>query len=433
MSNLPLAGLRVIEVAMFAPDATGMHLADLGAEVIKVEEPGLGDPARLLGVSFRGESAATRRWNRGKSSLMLDLRKAAGRAVFLDLVRRAEVVVEGMRAGALARRGLDFETLVGVNPSLVYATVSGWGASGPYRDLAAHGLAFDAFAGLAPPRFVDGRISRPSGHVWQGLEAGPLQAALAITASVLRARATGEPAFIEVSQADAAAAWNGWRIAHDAERARCEAAGDEGARGRSRSDDRCADAEALAALESAAEGGGQRGAKDLTAQDVRYQYYAATDGPILLMATETRFWRNFCRAIARLDLFERWPGREPADHDYGNDALRDELARIFATRARADWVALFLEHDVAGAPVYRDGETHADPHFEARSPWLDETIHGLRLVAPPTRIDGRIAVAPVRSPSGGEHSARILREVLGYDDERIGALRAIGAIAEAKK
>jgi crotonobetainyl-CoA:carnitine CoA-transferase CaiB-like acyl-CoA transferase len=100
-----------------------MHLADLGAEVIKVEEPGLGDPARPLGVPYRGESGATRRWNRGKSSLMLDLRRAEGRSVFLELARRSEVVVEGMRAGALARRGLDFETLLGVNPSLVYATV----------------------------------------------------------------------------------------------------------------------------------------------------------------------------------------------------------------------------------------------------------------------------------------------------------------------
>lgn len=425
MSKGPLSGLRVIEVAMFAPDATGMHLADLGAEVIKVEEPGLGDPARLLGVPFRGESAATRRWNRGKTSLMLDLRRSEGRSVFLDLVRCSEVVVEGMRAGALARRGLDFEALVGVNPSLVYATVSGWGATGPYRDLAAHGLAFDAFAGLAPPRTVEGRLARPNGHVWQGLEAGPLYAALAIAASVLRARATGEPAFIEVGQADAAAAWNGWRIALEAESARSATA---------RADDAASPGgreEALAALQSAAEAGGRSGAHDLTAQDVRYQYYAAADGPVLLMATETRFWRNFCRAIDRPDLFERWPGREPADHDYGNDALRAELTRLFATRTRAEWVALFLEHDVAGAPVYRDGETHADPHFEARSLWLDENVHGLRLVAPPIRIDGRIAVAPTRAPSGGEHTAAILRDVLGYDDVRIGALREAGAIPEA--
>ena len=429
MQNQPLAGLRVVEVAMFAPDAAGMHLADLGAEVIKVEAPGLGDPARLLGIPYRGESSATRRWNRGKSSLMLDLRTAEGQAVFRDLVRQADVVVEGMRAGALARRGLGYEALLEVNPKLVFASVSGWGQTGPYRELGSHGLAFDAFAGLAPPRIVDGRTARPSGHVWQGLEAGPLYAALGILAAVLRARATGEPCYVEVSQADAASSWNGWRIAHDA-LAAAHASADIG--GGSHPNAHVSD-EALAALESAAEGAGRSGDRDLTARDVRYQYYDAADGPILLMATETRFWKQFCDAVGRADLFERWPGRPHADHDYGNDALRDELARIFASRTRAEWVALFIEHDVAGGPVYLGGETHSDPHFEARELWLDEKIHGLRLVAPPIRIDGEIAVAATPSPAGGEHTDQVLRRVLGYDPEQIASLRRARAIPEEAK
>jgi crotonobetainyl-CoA:carnitine CoA-transferase CaiB-like acyl-CoA transferase len=425
MSPKPLDGVRVVEVAMFAPDATGMHLADLGADVIKVEQPGLGDPARLLGVPFRGESTATRRWNRGKTSIMLDLRVEEGREVFLDLVRGAEVVVEGMRAGALDRRGLGYEDLLQVNPTLVFAAVSGWGQEGPYRDLGSHGLAFDAFAGLAPPREVDGRISRPLGHVWQGLEAGPLYAALGIVATVLRARATGAPAYVEVSQADAAASWNGWRIAYDrvvADRASAQSAEADG-------DDEYFTA-AVASLESAAEGAGLTGDHDMTARDVRYQYYDAADGPVLLMATETRFWQNFCRAVGRDDLFARWPGRPHADHDYGNDDLRAELRQIFATRTRAEWVALFIEHDVAGAPVYLGGETQADPHFATRGLWLDPQTHGLRLIGPPLRIDGAIAVAPRAAPSGGQHTQDVLRRVLGYDDERIAALRRAGAIPE---
>jgi len=416
MKSRPLTGLRVIEVAMFAPDATGMHLADLGAEVLKVEEPGLGDPARLLGVPYRGESSATRRWNRGKSSLMLDLRSQEGQAVFRDLVREADVVVEGMRAGALERRGLGYAALLEVNPRLVFASVSGWGQAGPYRSLGSHGLAFDAFAGLAPPRTVAGRTSRPLGHVWQGLEAGPLYAALGILAAVLRARATGDPCHVEVSQADAAATWNGWRIAHDALAASGVPADDE----------------ALAALESAAELSGRADEIDLTARDVRYQYYDAIDGPVLLMATETRFWKSFCEAVGRSDLFERWPGRPHADHDYGNDALRRELEDIFATRTRADWVRLFIEHDIAGAPVYRDGETHSDPHFAARGLWLDEQVHGLRLVAPPIRIDGEIAVAERCSPVAGGQTEQVLRSLLGYDDERIEQLRSAGAIPERR-
>jgi crotonobetainyl-CoA:carnitine CoA-transferase CaiB-like acyl-CoA transferase len=420
MAGGPLSGVRVIEVSMFAPDGTGMHLADLGADVIKVEQPGLGDPARLLGVPFRGESAATRRWNRGKRSIMLDLRTDEGCAVFLDLVRGAEVVVEGMRPGALERRGLGRDALVQVNPSLVFCSVSGWGQEGPYRDLGSHGLAFDAFAGLAPPRTVEGRPSRPSGHVWQGLESAQLYAALGILAAVLRARSTGEPSFVEVSQADAAASWNGWHIAYERGAAELAAAGDQPAGDLH---------DAVVALESAAEGGGLRGIDDLMATDVRYQYYAASDGPVLLMATETRFWQHFCRAVDRVDLFERWPGTPPADHDYGNEALRQELVAIFATRTRAEWVELFIAHDIAGAPVYEGGETQRDAHFESRGLWLDPDVHGLRLVGPPLRIDGSVAVAGTRSPAGGEHTTDVLRDVLGYDDARIAQLRAANAIA----
>lgn len=400
---------------MFAPDAAGMHLADLGAEVIKVEAPGIGDPARLLGVPYRGESPATRRWNRGKTSITLDLRSPDGAEVFRDLVRTADVVIEGMRPGSLARRGLGFEDLLEVKPDLVFAAVSGWGEDGPYRDLGSHGLAFDAYAGLASPREVDGHVARPSGHVWHGLEAGPLYAAFAIAAAVLRARTTGEPASLEVSQADAAATWNGWRIAYDA------AVSEHGAGG-------TGEPELVAALEAAAEGAGRTGEHDLPGRDVRYQYYEAADGLVLLMATETRFWRNYCTAVDRADLFERWPGRSHADHDYGNDELRRELEQLFRTRTRAEWIELFIAHDIAGAPVYLAGESHADAHFVARDLWLDPEVHGIRLVGPPVRVGGEQVGARRRSPAAGEHTEHILRDVLGYGDERIDALRRSGSV-----
>jgi crotonobetainyl-CoA:carnitine CoA-transferase CaiB-like acyl-CoA transferase len=412
-----LDGVRIIEVAMFAPDALGMHLADLGAEVIKVEAPGLGDPARLLGRPYRGEAPATRRWNRGKRSITLDLRSEAGANVFRDLVAGADALVEGMRPGALERRGLGAEALRKVNPRLVFASVSGWGQDGPYRDLGSHGLAFDAYAGLAPPREVDGRPARPSGHVWQGIEAAPLHAALALVSGILRARTTGEPASIEVSQADAGAVWNGWQIAY--------------ARAHATHGDTPADpdaAELLAALEASAEGAGQSGEGDLPGIDVRYQYYASADGMVLLMATETRFWRNFCEAVARMDLFERWPGKEHADHDYGNDALRAELSGLFATRTTAEWLTLFVEHDVAGAPVYEAGQTHRDPHFEARALWIDSDTHQVPLLGSPVRVAGERAVSGRPAPAAGADSERILRDVLGYDEGRIRALHSSGAL-----
>ncbi len=404
----PLEGIRVLEVAMFAPDAVGMHLADLGAEVIKVEQPGLGDPARLLGIGYRGESPATRRWNRGKLSVTLDLAEPGGADAFRDLVAVSDAVVEGMRAGALARRGLGYEALLAHNRRLVFASVSGWGSEGPYRALASHGLAFDAYASLAPAREVDGRPNRPLGHVWTGLEAGPLYAAMAVVAGVLRARLTGQPAYVEVAEADAAAVWNGWRIAYEA------------AAGRHGDDPEDDDARQLVdALRAAAEGAGRM---DLTAADVRYQYYRASDGDVLLMATEQTFWRRFCDAVGRPDLFERWPGEGYADHDYGNLALRDELAEIFATRTRAEWVQLFIDHNVAGAPVYDPGETHADPHFAARGMWVDTKIDGIGLLGSPVRMNGERQGPRRPAPQPGEHARLVLGGILGYDEARIAGL-----------
>jgi len=419
MDNRVLEGLRILEVAMFAPDGAGMHLADLGADVIKVESPGLGDPARLLGKPYRGEGPATRRWNRGKRSLSLDLRRPEGAAVFRELVRQSDAVIEGMRPGSLERRGLGYEALRELQPRLVFLSLSGWGESGPYRDLAAHGLAFDAFAGLAPPRVVEGRVTRPLGHVWQGLEAAPLHAALALVSALLRARESGQGCRIEVSQADAAAGWNGWQIAYAAARSR-HGEGPQDADAR----------ELLDALEASAEGAGQEGEADITAQDVRYQYYATRDGHVLLMATETKFWENFCRGAERMDLFERWPGRSPADHDYGNDALREELKALFTTRSRSDWIEFFLDHDVPGAPVYSEGETHLDPHFESRALWVDSTIHTAPILGSPVRIAGLRCEAKRAAPRAGEHSRELLEELLGYDEDQIERLRTSGALGE---
>jgi crotonobetainyl-CoA:carnitine CoA-transferase CaiB-like acyl-CoA transferase len=412
-----LSGLRVVEVAMFGPDAVGMHLADLGADVIKVEQPGIGDPARLLGRPYRGESPATRRWNRGKRSIVVDLRSPFGHDVFRDLVARSDGVIEGMRAGALSRRGVGYKELLLVNPRVVFASVSGWGQSGPYRDLASHGLAFDAFAGLAPARDVDGRATRPLGHVWTGLEAGPLYAALAVISGILHARQTGEPCEIEISEADAAVVWNGWRIAYEAAVAR---------HGTSPQDPQAR--ELVDALEAAAEGGGRIGGRDPCATDVRYQYYRARDGEVLLMATEQKFWRNFCEAVGRPDLFERWPG-QGYDHAFGEVDLRDELAAIFATRTRAEWVELFIAHNVAGAPVNGPDDTHADPHFTSRRLLTHTATDGLQLMASPIRVDGEVQSADHPAPGAGDHTVEVLTDVLGYDTPRINELLDSGAVA----
>jgi crotonobetainyl-CoA:carnitine CoA-transferase CaiB-like acyl-CoA transferase len=149
-----LNGVRVLEVSLLAPDTAGQHLADLGADVLKVEPPGRGDYVRQVGTTFLdGISLMHRRWNRGKQSIVLDLKADKERELFLTLARRCDVMIDGLRSGALEDLGLGYEELSRSHPTLVYCSLSGLGTSGPYRRLATHGLFYDAYAGLAPPDY----------------------------------------------------------------------------------------------------------------------------------------------------------------------------------------------------------------------------------------------------------------------------------------
>jgi crotonobetainyl-CoA:carnitine CoA-transferase CaiB-like acyl-CoA transferase len=394
----PLRGVRVIEVALLAPDALAMHLADLGAEVIKVEEPGAGDYVREVGaVKVDGVSALHRRWNRGKRSIALDLRMEQGRRVFEDLVRVSDVVVEGLRPGALARRGLGFAELQAVNPAIVLTSLSGYGQTGPYRELASHGVAYDAYAGFAPP--VDGPKGWPtvSPHTDVGIHAAPLFGALATVSAVLAARQSGIGAHLDVSQADVAAWWNGPLLELETWRRR--------------------------AAETEQQG------PDLS-QSVRYQYYGTAEGAfVLFMATEAKFWQRFCEATGRPDLYERFPPRAGATHETGNEELRAELVALFATRSQQQWVQFFLDHDIPGAPVHVGAGVSGDAHFESRARWLPAEVHGMAILGTPTRAIGAALPEPDPAPAVGQHTRRILAEILGYDSGHIEQLFAGGAVA----
>ena len=400
MSKPFLDGLRVVEVAILAPNQLGMHLADLGADVIKIEMPGRGDYTHSVGgARFGGLSMLHLRWNRGKRSLVLDLRSDEGAAVFLDLVRESEVVIEGMRAGALAKRGVGYDRLREVNPAIVFCALSGFGQTGPFRDLATHGVAYDAYGGLATPERTDeGFPAIPTNYKDIGTQAGGLYATIGVLAALARARATGVGAFIDVAQADAAVAWSGTSLD--------------------------------AVLTRGSSGGEVPGAPSMK-DSVRYQYYDTSDDrTILFQASERHFFEKFCRAAGREDLLEGDLGQEFGEHASGDLELREQLAGIFKTRTQAEWVDFFLEVDVPGAPVHRVGELPDDVNFQARADIneVDHPVAGrLRQLGTPIKTDAPLgSMGP--APSTGEHSDEILRGVLGYDDARITALRDSGVV-----
>lgn len=381
-----LQGTRVLEVSLLAPDACGQHLADLGAEVIKVEGPPHGDYVRRLGSLFiDGVSVLHLRWNRGKKSVWLDLKSSAGTEVFRKLVGTADVLLDGLRPGALERLGLGYDSLRTTHPALVYCSLSGLGTFGPYKRLATHGVFYDAFAGLAPPVYPEGGDSPriPSDYVPIGLEAAALHAALAVTAALLRARRIGEGSFVEVAEADAAALWPSATV-----------------------DGRLNDL-------SLRTGPMER--------SVRYSYYRASDGGLVVFqASEDKFWRNFCEAVGRSDLLERFPSRPVGDHASGNEELRAELAAIFSGRTQAQWTELFIAADVPGGPAYTDGGFIEDPHFVARKLTYrpDEDPGSPRLSGTPIKVAGRSFGASL-APRPGQHTREVLTEVLGMAAEDV--------------
>lgn len=393
---------------MLGPGAVSTPLADLGADVIKVEPPS-GDYIRHMSWPIvDGSSLLHLHISRGKRSIVLDLTTDEGRATFLDLVAVADAVVEAMRPGGLARRGLGYERLRAVNPKVVLLTISGYGMTGPYRDLPSHGIAYDAWAGtVAPVPGPDGMPAIPD-HTSIGITAGPLFGTTALLAAVLRARHTGAGCHLEVAQSDAAAAFDWLRI--------------EGQRAYLRPESEVTG--------NPADGYARRPPGTAGMADaVRYQFYASSDGHVLFMASEQKFWRNFCSATAREDLFAAKPGQRLADHARGDLELRRELAAIFREKTTAEWVRIGQEHDVPIGPVNSAASIAADPQFSDRMPWQPAG----RLVADqmpfPVRVVGQAPpAAGARAPAVGEHTDQILAEVLGYDAERVAALRKAGAL-----
>jgi crotonobetainyl-CoA:carnitine CoA-transferase CaiB-like acyl-CoA transferase len=411
-STPPLHGMRIIECSALGPAQITTPLVDLGAEVIKVEPPS-GDYIReMTWPIVEGVSLMHLHLNRGKHSLVLDLRSEAGVAILKELAVTADAVVEAMRPGSLARRGVGFEDLRAVNPKIVFCTISGYGMTGPYRDYPSHGVAYDTWAGIVNVATDDEGFTYIPEHASIGIHAGPLFGALGILAAVIRARATGEGSYLELAQSDAAAAMDWlrsetWRAY---ERPESEVTGNK-------ADNYERRAPGTAGM----------------VEGVRYQVYATSDQKhVLFMASEQAFWKNFCEATDRMDLFERWPGSKYADHARGNRELQRELRDIFATKTAAEWLEFGGRVNTPLAPVNTPQTLLEDPQFADRFSLLPKEEMGSDQLFTPLHFIDEELPRPAKAPTVGQHTEDVLRSVLGYDDDRIDTARRAGAFgAEA--
>jgi len=401
----PLAGVRVIESSMLGPAGITTHLADLGADVIKVEPP-QGDYIReMTWPIIEGNSLMHLHLNRGKKSIALDLKNAEAVEVYKELVKTADVVVEAMRPGSLARRGLGYEELKKINPKIVFCTISGYGMTGPYENLPSHGIAYDTWAGIINPAYDEDGFCYIPEHASVGIHAGPIFGAFGILSGVIRARETGEGCFLEVGQSDAAAYMDWYRSeSHMAYR---------------RPEDVVTGNKADNYERRAV---GTKGMKE----GVRYQMYDASDGVVLIMCSEQAFWKNFCETVGRMDLFEKWPGSKYADHARNNRELQAELKPIFLTKTCQEWIDIGNEKNFPMAPVNTPANIDEDPQFKDRFTIYPHEEHGADMLSFPVHFTGEEIAPPTKAPTVGEHRDKVLADVLGYDAAKVAELKDKG-------
>jgi crotonobetainyl-CoA:carnitine CoA-transferase CaiB-like acyl-CoA transferase len=386
MADAPLTDIRVLEVGNYmAGPFCGMQLADLGAEVIKIEQPDGGDQVRRTGPFLDGESSPFVRLNRNKRSMVLDLKAAPGKEVFRRLVRTADVVVENLRPGTMRDLELDYPRLADLNPRLIYVAASGWGQDGPLAPLAGLDIMAQARSGLMSITGVPGGDPVKVGVPICDLVCALYGALAAVSALYVRER-TGRGQYIDVCLFEAGVSLAIW------EAGRYFATG-----------------EVPGPLGSAHQTGAP------------YQAVRSADGWFTIGATSPRNWTALCRALGLEELLEDPRYQDVNLRHQHRDSLITAIEAVTRTRPTAHWLALLEDAGVPCAPIQRYDQVFNDPHLLARGFFWDAfhpRLGTVRQLGNPMRF----SVTPVRreraGPLFGEDSEIVLRE-LGYGDEEV--------------
>jgi crotonobetainyl-CoA:carnitine CoA-transferase CaiB-like acyl-CoA transferase len=400
MAPLPLDGVRVLDLSRLLPGPfASLLLADLGADVVKVEDTGPGDYVRMQppyveGAEESAKSAVFVALNRNKRSVRLDLKQAEGREALLALADDADVLLESFRPGVLDRLGVGFSVLHERNPRLVHCAISGFGQTGPLKDRPGHDLNYLGLNGVLALNGVRGGAPVNGGVQVADIGGGAQMAVIGVLAALRHAERTGEGQFVDVSMTDGALSW--------------------------------------AAMDAAAALRGQpqrRGETLLTGAHLCYRPYACADGYITIGALEPKFWRAFCEGVGREDLV-------PHQFDPpGSDAHR-EVEAIALSRTRKEWEAFGAQRDACLEPVWELEEALAgdlirerEMVVELRQPGATEPVRTLGVPIKLSATPGDVHRRP--APGLGEHTEEVLREA-GLGEDRIAAMLASGAALRLK-
>ena len=385
----PLSGIRVVEVGNYmAAPFCAMQLADLGAEVIKVEHPEGGDQVRQSAPLIEGEGSAFMRLNRNKRSIALDLKTDKGKEIFRKLAGTADVVVENLRPGTMTDLGLDYETLRAINPGLIYVAASGWGQDGPLRDRPGMDIMAQARSGLMSITGTPGGDPVKVGVPICDLVCA-LYGALAAVAALHARRETGAGQFIDVSLLEAGVSLAIW------EAGSFFATGD-------------IPKPSGSAHQSAAP----------------YQAFRSADGWLTIGATTKFNWTALCRTLGLENLLEDERYADSSERHRNREALASTIESVTSTKPTAHWLEVLGEAGIPCAPLQDFGQVFTDPHLIARQYFWDaphRKAGTVRQLGSPMRFSGTKVRQDKAGPLLGEDSAGLLAE-LGYGPAEVSRL-----------
>ncbi len=401
-----LKGVKVIESAqlLITPVVTQL-LADEGADVIKLESPFRGDYLRdFLGQikpHKKGHSPAFLAINRNKRSVAINLRTPQGKEIFWKMLKDTDVFFDGNAAGAVEKLGLSYQEQKKVKPDIIYARLSGFGASGPYAMVPTHGGSVSALVGTTHLELNEEGFAERMGDTTNTLavERGepPLYTAYAIAAALYRREKTGQGTYIDVARTDAMIAGANVGVV----RAFAEVGEDE--------------------TGVANQGAGGAGPK--------YTHYQSKDGKFVLTALiEHHLYENFCKGVGREDLLEEGVGyiTKAIAVDFGPPELRKELQKIFLTKTQAEWMEFAVKYDTVIAPVNSIWDLQTDAHLKHREAIIQHdhpTAGRLTMAGNPIKVEGENFTVYHHAPALGENTVEVLRG-LGYRQQQLDEWKA---------
>jgi crotonobetainyl-CoA:carnitine CoA-transferase CaiB-like acyl-CoA transferase len=390
---LPLEGYRVLDLSAIYPGSLcTMILADLGAEVLKIESPAGGEPGRSIPPLVKKTGVLFHMLNRNKKSVTLDVRNPRGREVLLRLVERADVFVENTRPGNLGKIGLGYEDVVKINPRIVYCSITGFGQDGPLRDIPAHDINFLALSGILGLIGEKGRAPAIPDIQIAGAGAGGMNAAMGVIASLLRRERTGKGQYIDAAILDGLVPYltlSMCQFMHNGKQPR-------------------------------------RGESLFSGGYAFWNVYRTKEGRyISLGCWEKKYWENFCRAVNREDLAREQHAPPPRQNE-----IIDEVRSIFMAKTRDEWLEALDPSDICYAPVNSLKEALEHPQIRHRVLWFKEKHpEDGEIPQPgfPMKFNEDQPGWRTPPPGLGEHNRQILDE-LGIDEVELRELKAAGII-----